>query len=123
MRLLMGHPEAPPGSSVPVWQNGTPQSMQRAPCSCSFFSERWSWNSFQSRTRSLGLRSGGNCRSYSMKPVSLPMKKLLPSESGEIVGVELERRHLRLRLRHAGLPHFLLRLEDALEVMRHDPHE
>ena len=32
MRLLIGQPDAMPSSSVPVWQNGTPQSMQRAPC-------------------------------------------------------------------------------------------
>src|SRR6185503_18872314 len=30
MRLLMGQPEAMPLISVPVWQNGMPQSMQRA---------------------------------------------------------------------------------------------
>jgi hypothetical protein len=32
----MGQPEAMPLSSVPVWQKGTPQSMQRAAC-CRIF--------------------------------------------------------------------------------------
>jgi hypothetical protein len=41
--------EAMPLISLPVWQNGTPQSMQRAPCWRSFFSSMWWWNSFQSR--------------------------------------------------------------------------
>ena len=45
---------AMPLISVPVWQNGMPQSMQRAPCSRSFFSGMWTWNSFQSLTRSFG---------------------------------------------------------------------
>jgi hypothetical protein len=31
MRLLIGQPLAMPLTSLPVWQNGTPQSMQRAP--------------------------------------------------------------------------------------------
>ena len=30
MRLFTGQPEAIPEISLPVWQNGTPQSMQRA---------------------------------------------------------------------------------------------
>ena len=29
----MGQPEAMPAMSLPVWQKGMPQSMQRAPCS------------------------------------------------------------------------------------------
>ena len=38
-----------PSISVPVWQNGTPQSMQRAPCSLQRrLVGRWSWNSCQS---------------------------------------------------------------------------
>jgi hypothetical protein len=31
MRLLIGQPLAMPLMTVPVWQNGMPQSMQRAP--------------------------------------------------------------------------------------------
>jgi hypothetical protein len=34
----MGQPEAMPLIRTPVWQKGMPQSMQRAPCSCSFSS-------------------------------------------------------------------------------------
>jgi hypothetical protein len=36
--LLIGQPLAMPLISLPVWQNGTPQSMQRAPWVRSFFS-------------------------------------------------------------------------------------
>jgi hypothetical protein len=32
MRLLIGQPLAMPLMSVPLWQKGMPQSMQRAPC-------------------------------------------------------------------------------------------
>jgi hypothetical protein len=32
MRLLIGQPLAIPLISLPEWQNGMPQSMQRAPC-------------------------------------------------------------------------------------------
>src|SRR5580698_5840305 len=98
MRLLIGQPEAPPGNTVPVWQNGTPQSMQRAPCSFSVGSGRCSWNSCQSRTRVLGSRPGGSRRSYSMNPVSLPMVFLFlfSAQAGGVVGVELEGGHLGL---------------------------
>ncbi len=41
IRLLIGQPDAMPLISLPVWQNGTPQSMQRAPCVRSFFSSMW----------------------------------------------------------------------------------
>ena len=41
MRLFTGQPEAMPEISLPVWQNGTPQSMQRAPCWRSRFSSMW----------------------------------------------------------------------------------
>src|SRR3954447_18357476 len=49
MRLPSGHP---------LWQNGTPHSMQRAPCSASSRSDRWRTNSLKSPTRSFGSRSG-----------------------------------------------------------------
>src|SRR3954452_8785183 len=45
-------------SGQPLWQNGTPHSMQRAPCSASSWSGRWSRNSLKSPTRSFGSRSG-----------------------------------------------------------------
>jgi hypothetical protein len=41
IRLLIGQPEAMPLMSVPVWQNGTPQSMQRAAWLRSRFSSMW----------------------------------------------------------------------------------
>jgi len=55
----------------PVWQNGTPQSMQRAPCSRKHASGMCSWNSCQSNTRSAAGRVTGTVRVYSMKPVVL----------------------------------------------------
>src|SRR5262249_9019772 len=66
-------PLAMPLRSVPVWQKGTPQSMQRAAWVWSFFSSKCSWNSCQSLMRSLALRSAGSSRRYSMNPVGLPM--------------------------------------------------
>src|SRR4051795_5627799 len=45
-------------SGQPLWQNGTPHSMQRAPCSESSVSGRWRTNSLKSPTRSCGSRSG-----------------------------------------------------------------
>src|ERR1035441_7982082 len=74
MRLWMGQPEAMPLRSVPVWQNGTPQSMQRAPCSRSLAGSRCKWNSFQSRMRSTAVRASGNSRRDSIKPVGLPIQ-------------------------------------------------
>ena len=41
MRLLIGQPLAMPLMSVPVWQKGTPQSMQRAPWVRSLSSGMW----------------------------------------------------------------------------------
>ena len=58
----MGQPAAMPSRRAPVWQKGTPQSMQRAPWLRSIASSAWSWNSSQSRTRSAGGRSSGNSR-------------------------------------------------------------
>ena len=73
MRLLIGQPEAMPLMSVPVWQNGMPQSMQRAPCLRSLSSGMWWWNSFQSRDALERRAVGGSSRRYSMKPVGFPM--------------------------------------------------
>src|SRR3989338_8678643 len=72
MRLLTGQPEAMPATSEPLWQNGMPQSMQRAPCCWSFSSGMGEWNSLQSFVRSLGERSRGSSRLISMNPVGLP---------------------------------------------------
>src|SRR5262245_26971893 len=101
-----------PLMSCPVWQNGIPQSMQRAPCCCSFDSEKCSWNSFQSFTRSNGERSSGSSRSNSMNPVGLPIsytslslsslikhyalgfdRRLVAAHSRRVILVRLERRH------------------------------
>src|SRR6516165_7160491 len=65
-----------PSRSVPVWQNGTPQSMQRAPCFCSVSSSLCSWNSSQSRVRTSGGRASGSSRGYSKNPVGLPITTL-----------------------------------------------
>src|SRR3954454_23924761 len=45
-------------SGQPLWQKGTPHSMQRAPWSASSRSGRWRTNSLKSPTRSDGSRSG-----------------------------------------------------------------
>ena len=63
----------PVDAACPVWQNGTPQSMQRAPCSLQRRLGRWSWNSFQSRTRAFGIAPRRLVRANSMKPVGLPI--------------------------------------------------
>src|SRR5436305_1801089 len=62
-----------PSSRVPVWQNGTPQSMQRAPCLRSSMSSACSWNSDQWRTRSAGACTSGSSRGNSRNPVGLPI--------------------------------------------------
>src|SRR5438128_1774726 len=73
MRLLIGHPDAMPSMSVPVWQNGMPQSMQRAPCRRRWTSSPSAWNSCQSRTRAAGAFTIGSSRGNSRKPVGLPI--------------------------------------------------
>ncbi len=73
IRLLIGQPDAIPASRRPTWQNGTPQSMQRAPCSLSLSSGRCRWNSFQCLSRSSSGWSCGSSRLNSMNPVGLPM--------------------------------------------------
>src|SRR5438128_446082 len=68
-------------SGQPWWQNGMPQSMQRAAC---FFSSSWGkgrYTSFQSRTRSSTGRVGHFLRLISRKPVTLPTRG--PDELGE----------------------------------------
>src|SRR5438093_45020 len=68
-------------SGQPWWQNGMPQSMQRAAC---FFSSSWGkgrYTSFQSRSRSPTGRVGHFLRLISRKPVTLPTRR--PDELGE----------------------------------------
>lgn len=75
MRLLIGQPDAIPLINVPEWQNGMPQSIQRAPCSWSLSSSMWRWNSFQSLIRSSAFLSIGSSLKYSINPVGFPISE------------------------------------------------
>src|SRR4051812_29159617 len=66
MILSIGQPDS-------LWQNGTPQSMQRAPCVRSSTSAGGVKISRKSCTRSSGSRYGTAWRSNSLKPVGLPI--------------------------------------------------
>src|SRR3954454_2935869 len=66
MRLPSGQPE---------WQNGMPQSMQRAPCSRSPLSASGSWYSEKSRMRSSTARFGALTRWIFRKPPSSPIER------------------------------------------------
>src|SRR6266542_6538264 len=68
MMLLIGQP---------VWQNGIPQSMQRAPCFDAASSASVMMNSRKLFTRSEVGSATSWIRESSMKPVTLPM--LLPN--------------------------------------------
>src|SRR3954464_5409853 len=96
MRLPSGHP---------LWQKGTPHSMQRAPCRASSRSERWRTNSLKSPTRSDGSRSGTPTRWTLRKAPSSPTVDHEPFAGG---------RHRGLVLLGGEL------LEDALVVGRED---
>src|SRR5712691_3057629 len=65
MRLPSGHP---------WWQNGTPHSMQRAPCCFSSTSGSVLTNSRWSPTRSRGSRSGVSARAIFLKAPSSPTR-------------------------------------------------
>src|SRR5687767_512465 len=60
-------------SGQPWWQNGMPQSMQRAPCSRTSASGAGRYTSFQSRMRSAMGRAGTLARLISMNPATLPI--------------------------------------------------
>src|SRR3954463_10943611 len=64
-------------SGQPLWQNGTPHSMQRAPCSASSVSGRCRTNSLKSLTRSSGARSGTPTRWTFTKARSSPIERHL----------------------------------------------
>ena len=64
----------------PLWQNGMPQSMQRAPCCLASASDRWPTNSLKWCRRDCGASAASNRRWNSRKPVILPMVR---SFSGE----------------------------------------
>src|SRR5512135_406526 len=114
--------------SLPVWQNGTPQSMQRAPWLRSRFSSRCGWNSSQSPMRSMGARSTGSSRRYSMNPVGFPIVVLCRSvaaDAREVARILLAGFHDGLvadqaalfRPRDAG-EHALVVLRDDLDELR-----
>src|SRR3989344_606020 len=94
-------------SGQPWWQNGMPQSMQRAPCFFNSSSASGSITWRQSRTRSATGRYGCFARLNSMKPVALPMRRLHPC----------------LVLGHAGLARLGDGREHALVILRDDPDE
>src|SRR4051812_18108909 len=62
-------------SGQPLWQNGTPHSMQRAPWAASSSSGRWTTNSWKSPTRSAGSRDVTPWRSIFRKPPSSPISR------------------------------------------------
>src|SRR4051794_11081018 len=75
-------------SGQPLWQNGTPHSMQRAACSRSSASGSVPTNSRMSPTRSAGARSGASSLvtflNAPMRPISLPppgVRRLWETES------------------------------------------
>src|SRR5262249_29110580 len=134
--------------TLPVWQNGIPQSIHRAPCVLRSSSEWWPWNSFQSRTRSIHCRATGSPLEYSMNPVALPMlipislavpsyalkerrtnrsfrhkRILLAAEASQVARVKLECRHGRLFGCQARFPHAFLSLEHAPVIFRNYPYE
>ena len=72
-------------SGQPVWQKGTPQSMQRAPCVLhALFGKRLV--DFEPVVDALarGRAACGSSRVYSMKPVTLPMGHLLPPLTADV---------------------------------------
>src|SRR4051812_30103841 len=76
-------------SGQPLWQNGTPHSMQRAPCSASSRSPRWSTNSLKSPMRSCGSRSGTPTRWTFRKAPSSPTVDHEPFAGGRHRGLLL----------------------------------
>src|SRR3954451_2386658 len=62
-------------SGQPEWQNGMPQSMQRAPCAFSSGSASGSWYSMKSCTRSGIGRFGPFTRSILRKPPISPIAR------------------------------------------------
>src|SRR3954454_19944077 len=103
-------------SGQPLWQNGTPHSMQRAPCSASSVSARWSTNSLKSLTRSSGARSGTPTRWTFRKAPNLPIERdLLGGVEALAAGRDGLLRRLLLFLREL--------LEHAPVVLREHLHE
>src|SRR3990172_5797232 len=79
MRLPRGHPTA--------WQNGTPQSMQRAACWWRTSSASDRSTSYQSLIRSSTGRCSASTRGYFRNPRGSAMEHLL--RGGRLVGADL----------------------------------
>src|SRR5215475_2555411 len=98
MMLLIGHP---------VWQNGIPQSMQRAPCIEASSSVSVEMNSRELRTRSVIGSVVSATRLSSMKPVIFPITLAPPSRDRKHDGAasrpSFSRRCLLLGLRSRRL--------------------
>ena len=62
IRLFSGQPTRFPSRVVLVWQNGTPQSMQRAACCSRAGVSRHPWMNSKSAMRVAAGRSGAACR-------------------------------------------------------------
>src|SRR5690606_9342690 len=108
IRLSIGHPFAD-------WQNGTPQSMQRAPCTLRCSSFGGVKISAKSRLRSAASRYGTALRGYSMNPVCLPTRgPPSASERHEGRGLVVVNRGFHLLVVALALR------EDSLVVGRHD---
>src|SRR5256885_11044584 len=104
----------------PLWQNGTPHSMHRAPCSASSRSLRWSTNSLKSCTRSLGSRSGTPTRWIFKKAPSSPIEgHLLGAEEPLATGGHRAPRGLVL-LALELLEHAAVVLGEDLDELRHE---
>ena len=103
--------------------------MQRAPCSCSVVSGRWSWNSSQSRTRAFGsrprrlvplvLHEAGQLAHSSLGPYVpyLPPRRAASFEFSSKAAISAS------SWRQAGGAHLRLRLQHAAVVVRHHAHE
>src|SRR5690606_6480583 len=108
IRLSTGQPFAD-------WQNGTPQSMQRAPCSLRCSSAGDVKISSKSRLRSAGSLYGTALRGYSMNPVCLPTRgPPSASERHEGRGLVVVNRGFHFLVVALALG------EDPLVVGRHD---
>src|SRR4051794_3315348 len=106
-------------SGQPLWQNGTPHSMQRAPWSASSRSLRWRTNSLKSWTRSDGSRSGTPTRWIFRKAPSSPIERhLLGTEEPLAAGGHRAARGLLL-LALELLEHAAVVLGEDLDELRH----
>ena len=119
----MGQPVASPAIISPVWQNGVPQSMQRAPWSRSFLDGNSSWNSPQSWMRSSGVRSGGSSRLSLEEARGFAHGPYLPPTRATSATLSSKAAISASSGREAGLAHLALRLQHAVVVVGHHAHE